>query len=50
MPSAALSLTVIVWPPEVDNVALNVPTPLTNVVSAGNMALGSVLVKCTVPV
>ena len=41
------SLTVIVCPPTVTSEAVNVPTPLVNVISAGKAAEGSALVKCT---
>ena len=46
----AVSVAVIVWAPAVSRVALKVPVPLVNVVSAGRLASWSLLVKCTVPV
>ena len=45
----AVSVAVMVRLPAVRSVAENVPTPFVSVVSAGNVALASVLVKCTVP-
>jgi hypothetical protein len=46
----ALSVPVIVCWPAVFIVALKVPTPLVNAVSAGNPACRSVVVKWIVPV
>ena len=47
--STRVSVAVMVCGPAVFRVALNVPTPLVNVESAGRAAAPSVLVKCTVP-
>ena len=45
-----LSAAVMDWlVPSVPSVALNCPTPLLSVVSPGSTALGSLLVKWTVP-
>lgn len=44
-----VSVAVMVWFPAVFSVIENVPTPLVNVESAGNVATPSVLMKCTVP-
>ena len=41
----AVSVAVNNWQPAVPNVTVNVPTPLTNVASAGSTACGSVLLK-----
>jgi hypothetical protein len=46
----AVSVAAIVWLPAILKVALNVPVPLVNVLSAGRMAFPSLLVKWTVPV
>src|SRR5205085_148772 len=45
-----VSVAVTVWMPTVRSVALKVPVALVSVLLAGNVALGSVLVNCTVPV
>ena len=47
--AVTVSVAVIVWLPAVLSVALNVPAPFVRVLSAGNVALPSVLVKWTVP-
>jgi hypothetical protein len=44
-----VSVAVIVQPPAVLRVALNVPVPLVSVEFAGRMDAPSLLVKCTVP-
>ena len=44
-----VSVAVIVWLPGVCSVALKVPVPLVSVLSAGNVAAPSLLVKWTVP-
>ena len=44
-----VSLAVSVWLPAVFSVALNVPTPLVRVASAGKTAAPSVEVKWTMP-
>jgi hypothetical protein len=45
-----VSIAVIVWLPAILKVALNVPVPLVNVLSAGRMAFPSLVVKWTVRV
>src|SRR5207247_7554508 len=45
----AVSVAVMVWLPVLLSVALKLPVPLLRVLLAGNTALPSVLVKCTVP-
>jgi hypothetical protein len=45
----AVSVAVIVWPPAVLSVAMNVPVPFVSVLFAGKEAVPSVEVKCTVP-
>jgi hypothetical protein len=49
MDGVVVSVEVMVWFPAVFSVAENVPTPLVNVESAGNVAAPSLVVKCTVP-
>jgi hypothetical protein len=47
--AVAVSAAAIVWFPALFNFAVNMPVPLVRVASAGNIAAGSLLVKCTVP-
>lgn len=50
MDEVTVSVAVTVCVPSVFSVTENVPTPFVNVEFPGNVADGSVLVKCTVPV
>jgi hypothetical protein len=45
-----VSVAAIVCPPAVFSVTENMPIPFVSVEFAGNIALPSLLVKCTVPV
>jgi hypothetical protein len=47
--AVTVSAALIVWLPEVFNVAENDPVPLVSFESGGSVALASVLEKCTVP-
>lgn len=49
IPLDTVSAAVNVWAPLVRRVAGKVPTPAVRVEFAGTVALGSVLLKCTVP-
>ncbi len=49
MEEVTVSVAVMVWSPAVFKVAENVPLPLVSLEFAGNTAVPSVLVKCTVP-
>ena len=49
MLEVTVSVAVMLWTPDVFNVALNEPTPLVNLELAGRLAWPSLLVKCTVP-
>ena len=47
--AVTVSVAVIVWGPVVFSVAASVPVPFVNVLFAGNTAVASLLVNCTVP-
>ena len=48
MPAETVSVAVIVWLPPFLSVTLKVPVPLVSVLSAGSVAVPSLLVKWTI--